>query len=50
MKNNQMKMLKSLSDSELEALKGGKVTKIVKTTTVSPDGTTTIKEETTIIE
>ena len=45
MNNHFMMMLKPLSDIELEALKGGKVTKTVKTTTISPDGTITIKEE-----
>lgn len=50
MKNQFMMMLKPLSDMELDALKGGKVTKTVKTTTISPDGTITIREETTVIE
>lgn len=45
-----MMMIKPLSDMELDTLKGGKVTKTVKTTTISPDGTITIREETTVIE
>lgn len=47
---NQFMMIKPLSDIELDALKGGKVTKTVKTTTISPDGTITIKEETIVVD
>lgn len=45
MKNQFMMMLKPLSDMELDALKGGKVTKTVKTTTISPDGTITLEKK-----